>query len=365
VPLLNSIGARNDETFPHSDNQIMFNFLVKLLRVLFSTFFKKRKDLAFTILLLKKENEIMKRHFNLQNRKILSNHSDRFCLSLIGSLSKRAIFHLTIVKPETLLEWQRRFIKKRWSFKHKKRGRKPVTTELKKLILEMKTDNPLWGCRRISDELKTLNINIHHTTVNKIIQSFRKEGKIQPTGSWKKFLKSHWDSLFAMDLMTIDTLLGKRFYLLIILELKSRRIIRYDLTENPCREFVKQRIELFSEDYQEKKTIIYDNALQFTSIDYSWYGIKGVNICTSAPNMNAFVERLNGTIRREALDHFLLFSEKQVRKIISEYVSYYNYQRPHQGINRIPNGVICSTTGIIKRESVLGGLHHNYYRSSA
>lgn len=81
------------------------------------------------------------------------------------------------------------------------------------------------------------------------------------------------------------------------MELKSRRIIRYDLTENPCREFVKQRIEMFSEEYTEKKTLIYDNALQFTSIDYSWYDIKGVNICTSAPNMNTYVKRLNAPSR--------------------------------------------------------------------
>ncbi len=57
--------------------------------------------------------------------------------------------------------------------------------------------------------------------------------------------------------MTIDTLFGKRFYLLIILELKSRRIARYDLTEFPEREFVKQRIALFAEDYPENKTLIY------------------------------------------------------------------------------------------------------------
>ena len=184
----------------------------------------------------------MKRHLNLAGKKTTSNHSDRFCLSLIAALSKRAISHLSIVKPETLLEWQQRFIKKRWSFKHKKRGRKPVSTELKNLILEMKTDNPLWGCRRISDELKKLDIEIHHTTINKIIQTVRKQGKIQPNGSWKRFLKSNWDSLYGMDFMTVDTLLGRRFYLLIILELKSRRIIQYDLTDNPCREFVKQRI---------------------------------------------------------------------------------------------------------------------------
>lgn len=100
----------------------------------------------------------------------------------------KAISHLSIVKPETLLRWQRNIIKKSWSFKHKKRGRKPITAKIKKLILEMKTENRLWGCRRISDELKKLDINVHHTTVNKILQTFRKEGKIQPTGSWKKFL---------------------------------------------------------------------------------------------------------------------------------------------------------------------------------
>lgn len=167
----------------------MFNFQLKLLKTVFFIIFKKRKDVIFTFLLLKKENEIMKRHLNLSGKKISSNHSDRFCLSLIAALSKRAISHLTIVKPETLLEWQRKFIKKRWSFKHKKRGRKSITAEMKKLILEMKTDNPSWGSRRISDELKTQDIDIHHTTVNKIIQTYRKQGKIQPNRSWKRFLK--------------------------------------------------------------------------------------------------------------------------------------------------------------------------------
>jgi len=137
-----------------------------------------------------------------------------------------------------------------------------------------------------------------------------------------------------MDFMTVDTLFGERFCLLIIMELKTRRIIRYDLTGNPCREFVKQRIELFSENFKEKKTLIYDNALQFTSIDYSWYSIIGVTICTSAPNMNAFVE-------------------------------YYNNQRMHQGINKIPDAEINDISGTIKKTQVLCGLHHHYYRSSA
>jgi transposase InsO family protein len=200
------------------------------------------------MVLLKKENEIYRRHLNLQNKKLQFKKDDKFTLSILNALSRRAINHLTIVKPETILSWQRRFIKNFWSYKHKTPGRKPITRDIKDLILEMKQENYLWGCKKIANELKKINIDIHYTTVNRIICTFRKQGLIQPNGSWKRFLKMHWDSLFAMDFMTIDTLFGKRLYLLIILELKSRKIVSWNLTENPSREFVRQRIQIFSEE---------------------------------------------------------------------------------------------------------------------
>jgi len=83
------------------------------------------------------------------------------------------------------------------------------------------------------------------------------------------------------------------------------------------------------------------------------------------PGMNAYMERLNGSIRREALDHFLLFSEKQVRKIIREYVHYHNHQRPHRGIDKYPDSQQQIGSEKIRKEPVLGGLHHIYYCSSA
>ncbi|MDA3849983.1 MAG: hypothetical protein PF447_01795, partial [Spirochaetaceae bacterium] len=68
----------------------MFNFVVSLLKTVFGIAFKKQKDVIFSFLLLKKENEIMKRHLTLSGKRISSNQKDRFCLSLIGALSKRA-----------------------------------------------------------------------------------------------------------------------------------------------------------------------------------------------------------------------------------------------------------------------------------
>ena len=149
------------------------------------------------------------------------------------------------------------------------------------------------------------------------------------------------------------------------MELKSRKIVKFALTEYPTREFVRQRIIDFSYDYPDKKYLIHDNAAQFTTIDFSQYGITGISTSPYAPNMNAHVERVMGTIRREAFDHFLLFSEKQIRKIIKEYVHYYNYCRPHQGINNIPYGYSEFGSGTIKKKPILSGIFHHYYRSSA
>jgi len=343
----------------------MFNFLRSLLNAICNTIFRNSKNLIFTMLLLKKENEIYKRHLKLQNKRLHFRKSDKLTFSMIKALSARAMNHLTVVKPETLLVWQRKFIKNFWSYKNNTPGRKPISRDLKNLILEMKQDNYLWGCKKIANELKKINIDIHYTTVNKIIQTFRKQGLLQPNGSWKKFLKMHWNSLFAMDLITIDTLFGKRLYLFIILELKSRKKnIKWNLTEYPSREFVRQQIIDFTYDDEEAKTLIYDNAPQFTSINYSDYGITGVNISIASPNMNSFFERLNGTIRRETLDHFLLFSQRQVRTIISQFVDYYNTKRMHQGIDKIPDAEIQESSGVIGKEQILSGLHH-YYRSSA
>jgi putative transposase len=214
----------------------MFIFIRDILKILFIILPQKRKDIIFSLLLLKKENEILKRHLNFQNKKIKTNKNERFSLSMISALSRKVINHLTIVKPKTVLEWQRKFIKNKWTYISKKPGRKAISQTMKKLILEMKQDNWFWGCRKISGELKKLDIIIHHTTINKIIQTFRKDGQIQPVGCWKKFLKAHWNSLYGIDFMTVDTLFGKRLYILVILELKSRKIIKWDITEYPTRE---------------------------------------------------------------------------------------------------------------------------------
>ena len=82
--------------------------------------------------------------------------------------------------------------------------------------------------------------------------------------------------------------------------------------------------------------------------------------------MNSIAERFVGSVRREALDYYLMLSEKQITKILRVYIHYYNHKRPHQGINQmIPMGYIPLIHGKIKKIPILGGLCNHYIRCAA
>jgi putative transposase len=111
--------------------------------------------------------------------------------------------------------------------------------------------------------------------------------------------------------------------------------------------------------------LIHDNSGELKYFPYQEYDIKGVATTPYSPKLNAYAERFIRSIRQECLDWFIIFSEKQLRNILKSYMEYYNKLRPHQGINSIPEGKPPDVSGKMKKEPILGGLHHNYYRSSA
>jgi len=79
--------------------------------------------------------------------------------------------------------------------------------------------------------------------------------------------------------------------------------------------------------------------------------------------MNAYAERFVRSIRREALDHFIIISEQQLKNILFRYIDYYNSLRPHQGIGqRAPCGYVPQTAGTVLSIPVLSGLHHHYFK---
>ena len=298
----------------------MLNFFLSIIK-LFLSIFRAKKSLICEIALLKKELEILKR--KSAGKRVVTNHFDRLFIIILNKATNIKD-HISIVKPETVLRWQRDLIRRLWTFRNysKKRGRKTVGKDIQNLILGIKNENLLWGAKRIQGELIKLNIFLDTKTIRNIINNFRRDGKIVKSLHWRKFLKMQINSIYAMDMFTIDTIFNKRYYVFFIISHKTREIVRYAVTENPLKEFVRQQIIEFEQEMNGIVYMIHDNASQFY-LDYLSYGIKQVKTSIQAPNMNSIAERFVGSVRREALDHFLIINRNQVKNILAEYITYY------------------------------------------
>jgi len=162
----------------------MMLFFASLLRICLNAFSSRRTTLSENSV-LREENEILLQRVGKQ-RVHLSSY-DRFVFVVLNRAAD-VKHRLTLVKPETVLAWQRTLIRRFWTFEHRpaNRGRKSVDTDINNLILSMKDDNLLWGVKRIQGELLKLDLSLSTKTIRKILQSFRRRGKIRSSlrGFW-------------------------------------------------------------------------------------------------------------------------------------------------------------------------------------
>jgi len=82
-----------------------------------------------------------------------------------------------------------------------------------------------------------------------------------------------------------------------------------------------------------------------------------------APDANAYAERWIRTVREECLDHLLIMNQTHLKRVLDEYINYYEYSRQHQGLDQqtpVPRQPI-PYSGRIKKREVLGGIINDYY----
>jgi len=92
-------------------------------------------------------------------------------------------------------------------------------------------------------------------------------------------------------------------------------------------------------------------------------GIRDKPIAPGSPWQNGFAERLIGSIPRECLDHFVVWGEAHLRRILQSYIRYYNNIRTHRSLDKdAPVSRPVQRIGSINSYAVLGGLHHQYLR---
>jgi hypothetical protein len=247
--------------------------------------------------------------------------SDRALLVWMTRLWPSLLGAAQVVRPETILRWQRAGFKAFWRWKPRNRaGRPKIDRGLRDLIRRMSKENPLWGAPRIHGELLKLGFEIAESTVSKYM--IRRQGP--PSQNWRTFLGNHADAIAAIDLCVVPTLTFKRLFAFIVLGHGRRQLLWFAVTRNPTAEWLAQQIvEAFP--WNTAPTyLLRDNdgayGQAFTR-RVRTMGIRDRPISPRSPWQNPYVERLIGTLRRACLDHVLIFGARHLRQILTSYSS--------------------------------------------
>ena len=236
---------------------------------------------------------------------------------------------LMIVKAATVIAWHRKGFRLFWSWKIRcgKRGRPAVPQQVRDLIRMMSRNNPLWGAPRIHGELLKLGIEITEPTVAKYMLRRSKP----PSQTWRTFLHNHVKSMVSVDFFTVPTLRFQVLYVFLVLAHDRRRILQFGVTAHPTAEWTVQQV---------RNAFPWDTAPRYLLRDrdrifgkdfveqVKAMGIKQVLSAPRSPSQRAYVERVIGSIRRECLDHVVVFHERSLRRILSRYCAYYRWAAP-------------------------------------
>jgi putative transposase len=241
--------------------------------------------------------------------------ADRLLWVMLSQLWAQWRTALVIVKPETVIAWQRKGFRLYWRWKSRagKSGRPCVSLEIRDLIRQMSTANPLWGAPRIHGELLKLGIQISQATVAKYMVRQRKP----PSQTWRTFLENHVQQLVAIDFMVVPTVSFRVLYVFVVLGHQRRHAIHFNVTAHPTAEWTSRQIaEAFPWD-SAPHYLLHDRDCVYGAAFRQRVGEMGIREVLTAPRspwQNPYAERFIGSLRRECLDHIIVFNESSLRQ---------------------------------------------------
>jgi transposase InsO family protein len=236
----------------------------------------------------------------------------------------------------------------------------------------MSSMNSTWGSPRIVGELAKLGISVTKSTVEK----YRVRGRKPPSPTWRAFLKNHAKDVVSIDFLARPTVRFKILYVFLFLSVERRRIIHFGLTEHPSAAWAAQQVvEAFPWETAPRYLLRHRDAIYG-----EWFrgrvnniGIEEVLTAPRSPWQNPYSERLNGSVRRECLDHnMIVLHEAHLTRILAPYVEYYieyyNRYRTHLPLEMdspATRPVRTPDQGEVISVPQVGGLHHRYGRRAA
>src|SRR5260370_10722169 len=249
--------------------------------------------------------------------------ADRLLWVWLYRIWPQALHVMVLVKPATVVQWHRRGFRLHWQWRSRSRqiGRPKTNTEIRQLIRQMSMANPIWGAPRIHGELLMLGIEVSQATVGRYMPWRPKV----PSPTWRSFLHNHMHNMAAVDMFVVATATFRLLYALIVLGHDRRRIIHFEVTQNPTQVWLARQMT---------QAFPWDTAPCYLLRDlHASYGqsfrdrveamaIKEVVTAARSPWQNPYDERVIGSIRPVCSHHLIIFAQCHPPALASLYFSY-------------------------------------------
>ena len=344
----------------------------RLLRLLFALSiraFRSRRDLLLENMALRQQLAVLKQK---HPQPILAT-ADKCFWMLLKRFWSGWSNALILVQPETVVRWHRKGFKLYWKKIARKKaplGRKPTNREQRELIYRMVSENRTWGAPRIHGELKMLGFDISERTVLRWMRKAPRDP--EPAKRWAAFLSNHREAIAAMDFFEIPTLTFGMLYCFFVIAHDRRRVLHYNVTKHPSSAWISHQLrEAFPYD-SVPRYLIFDHGPNFNEgvvNTVKSFGVLPKRTSPHSPWQNGVAERWVGNCRRDLLDHVIVLNERHLKRLMSEYVRYYNDDRTHLALEKgTPAGRGAETNPGADCRVIsmprLGGLHHRYARAA-
>ena len=353
---------------------MLFSLLYFLVRRLLGAGGRRPDEKDIELLVLRHQVKVLQR----QVTRPRLNRLDRVLLAAASQAMTRSSWSSFVVRPETLLRWHRELVRKKWSYRRTGQpGRPPIEPDRPGTRRPPRPGEPPLGVPadpRGAPQARD--------------QDLRDDGPDDPAprAAWTQlpagpaqrgpqFLRSQAAGILATDFFTVETIGLKTLYVLFFIELSTRRVHLAGVTAHPDSAWVTQQARNLAIDERLSgvRFLLRDRDTKFSGPFDAVLSAEGVRVIRTpirAPRANAFAERFVRTVRRECLDHVLIYGRRHLERVLQAYVAHYLAERPHRGLrlavpagNRTPQ-VRRTTRTPVERRDVLGGLIHEYRRAA-
>jgi putative transposase len=336
--------------------------------VLFSLRSSLRSRAVLLVEIMALHHQLLVLQRSTHGRRLRLRAADRIFWVWLSRLWQGWRLSLRIIKPETIIAWNRKGFRLYWTWKSRARNGRPCASrEIQELIKRMSMANPRWGAPRIHGELQKLGIQVSECTVAKYMVRPRRPS----SQTWRTFLKNHTCDLVSTDFFVVPTATFRLLFVFLVLSHDRRRIVHFGVTSHPTAEWTAQQLRHAFPWDTAPRYILHDRDSCYGEPFHQTAQALNIQEILSAPRspwQNAYVERLIGSIRCECVDHVIVLNERGLHRILQLYFDYYERSRTHLSLAKdapIPRSVQPPSLGRVIELSQVGGLHHRYERQAA